>query len=435
MSRIHNASLAESLLARLEMFGTRLGLETTGTVLAAMGDPHLRFSTVLVAGTNGKGSVAALLSAIGSAAGYRTGLFTSPHLESVTERIRIDGQSIDEPRLGDLLQEINEHAHVLSDSPATYFESLFIAACRWFAEQEAELVILEVGLGGRLDATNVSDPVLSVVTEIALEHTKELGSTTTAIAREKAGVFRSGRPVVVGARDASAVAELRRATTEIGASWHWAPELARVIESVEEEDWSRRLRLRSGSGEYGVHLHLAGRHQERNLVTAIVAAELLARSGWDGIDRVAIEAGVATCRWPGRLERVVIPGTGLVVLDAAHNPSAAKALEGFLSRRLPGYCLLFGVLEDKEVAEMLPALAAGASSVILTRPSSSRGRAPDELKQWVPGTVQTVVVEDREDALSAALATSKPVVVSGSIYLVGEVRSSLRRRFGRPPRA
>jgi dihydrofolate synthase/folylpolyglutamate synthase len=417
------------------MFGTRLGLETTSIVLSALGDPHLRFSSVLVAGTNGKGSVAALLSAIGSAAGYKTGLFTSPHLESVTERIKIDGRSIEETRLGHLLQEVSEHSKAVSDSPATYFESLFIAACKWFAEQDVQLVILEVGLGGRLDATNVSDPVLAVVTEIALEHTNELGSTTAAIAREKAGVFRRGRPVVAGARDESAVTELERLAAEIGASWHWAPKSVEVVKSTEEEDWSRRLRLRSKSCEYDVHLCLAGRHQERNLLTAIVAAELLAKSGWDGIDQAAIETGVETCRWPGRLERVEIPGKGLVVLDAAHNPSAAQALASFLEKHLPRYCLLFGVLEDKDVAQMLPTLVAGAGSVILTRPASARGRAPEELQQWVRGKVEAVVVEDREEALSAALAASDPVVVSGSIYLVGEIRRSLRRRFGRPSQA
>jgi len=429
---MQNRSSAEKALSRLELFGTRLGLETASTVLAAMGDPHLCFSSVLVAGTNGKGSVAALLSAIGSAAGYRTGLFTSPHLESVSERIKIDGRSIDEGRLGDLLQEITDHSEAVSDAPATYFESLFIAASRWFAEQQAELVMLEVGLGGRLDATNVADPVLSVVTEIALEHRNELGDTTAAIAREKAGVFRTRRPVVIGALDASGVAELKRSAAETGALWHWVPELAKVVESVEEQDWSRRLRVRTGSCEYDLHLRLAGRHQEQNLLSAIVAAELLAESGWEGIDRAAVEAGVETCTWPGRLERVEIPGAGLVVLDAAHNPSAARALESFLEQHLPKYCLLFGVLEDKEVGEMLPTLSARASSVILTRPASSRSRDPHELERWATAAGEVVVVEDREEALSAALEGGAPVVVSGSIYLVGEVRRSLRRRFGRP---
>jgi len=294
------------------------------------------------------------------------------------------------------------------------------------------LVILEVGLGGRLDATNVADPVLSIVTEIALEHRNELGDTTAAIAREKAGVFRSGRPVVVGALDASGVAELKRSAAETGALWHWVPQLAKVVESIEEEDWSRRVSVRSGSCEYDLRLRLAGRHQEQNLLSALVAAELLAECGWVSIDRAAIEAGVGACTWPGRLERVEIPGAGLVVLDAAHNPSASRALESFLGQHLPKYCLLFGVLEDKEVGEMLPVLSASASSVILTRPASGRSRDPYELERWAVGGGEVVVIEDPEEALSAALAGAEPVVVSGSIYLVGEVRRSLRRRFGQP---
>jgi dihydrofolate synthase/folylpolyglutamate synthase len=193
--------------------------------------------------------------------------------------------------------------------------------------------------------------------------------------------------------------------------------------------------LCSRSGEYELHLLLPGQHQEQNLLTAVIAAETLAESGWHQIDEEAVEAGVARCTWPGRLERVEIPGAQLVVLDSAHNPNAAQALARFLDQHLQSYCLLFGVLEDKDAGEMLPPLLAGASSAVLTRPRSSRGRSARDLMRWVSDSTELTVVDDPDQALSVALAKAEPVVVCGCIYLVGEVRQSLRRRFGTPPPA
>ena len=426
-------SSAARVLSRLEIFGMKLGLETTRAVLAEMGDPQKRFSSVLVAGTNGKGSVAALLASIATAAEYKTGLFTSPHLESVGERIKIDGRSMDEERLGDLLQEISETAETVNGSPATYFESLFIAACLWFADQEVDLVIFEVGLGGRLDATNVSEPVVSVITEIALEHQEQLGSTVESIAREKAGIMRPLRPVVVGAREESGLEQLRRSAHEVGALLYWTPERAEIEDVTEEADWSQRLRIRTPLEAYETRLRLPGQHQQRNLLAAVVAAEVLADSGWIRIDKRAIEAGVASCTWPGRIERIEVPGHELILLDAAHNPSAASALATFLEERLPSYCLLFGVLGDKDVKGMLEPLLSGATSVILTRPNSARARDPEELRDLLPATLRAEVVDDPQLALDAALATGRPVVACGSIYLIGEVRRLLRQRFGAPP--
>ena len=426
---------AERILSRLEVFGTRLGLQTTRSVLRMMGDPQQRFASVLVAGTNGKGSVAALLAAIGSAAGYRTGIFTSPHLETVAERIKIGGQPIDEPVLAELLEAVCETARRVTGSPATYFESVFVAACRWFAEQQVDLAILEVGLGGRLDATNVAEPELSVITEIGLEHRQQLGDTIEAIAREKAGIMRPRRPVVVGAQGKAAVAELQRLAKESGALWKWAAQYGQATAGQEASDWSREMSVETGVDSYRMRLALPGRHQEQNLVTAIVAAEELAAGGWERIDRRAIESGVAACRWPGRLERVDVDGMAPIVLDAAHNPSAARALADFLSLRLNDYCLLFGVLDDKEVEAMLPPLLEKAHTVVLTRPRSSRGRDPLEVASRVDLPASLEVVDDPQEALGVAFETGLPVVVCGSIYLVGEVRLALRSRFGTPPPA
>lgn len=420
-------SAADRVLSELEIFGTRLGLETTRAVLSAVGDPQRRFAAVLVAGTNGKGSVATLLSSIGSAAGYRTGVFTSPHLETVTERIRLDGRSIAEDRLGELLVAVCETAVAVTGAPATYFESLFIAACQWFAEMDAELVIFEVGLGGRLDATNVTDPELSVITEIGLEHREQLGDTVEAIAREKAGIMRPGRPVVVGALDQVAVSELERSARSVDADWIWAPGIIEIASKTEHRDWSKHVVIESLTERYETRFWLAGDHQEQNLSTAIAAAEELRRRGWQRIDRQSVEEGVAACRWPGRLERIELADAPLFVLDAAHNPDAAKALAAFLEHRLHGYCLLFGVLGDKDVGQILPPLTRGAGRVVLTRPRSSRGRDPHSLADLVDSAVEVIVEVDPVAALERVLAGDLAVVVCGSIYLVGEVRSRLRR--------
>jgi dihydrofolate synthase/folylpolyglutamate synthase len=421
----------EEVLSQLEILGTRLGLETSRRLLTVMGSPHLRLSVVLVAGTNGKGSVAALLASMASAAGYRTGLFTSPHLESVTERLKIDGRSIDREELGSFLDEITRRSLLEVGAPATYFEALFIAACRWFAAEQIDLVILEVGLGGRLDATNVTEPVLSVITEIDLEHRAQLGETIAEIAREKAGILRPHRPVVVGARNREALDSLRAAAREVGAEWVQATERIEVVDRAESSDWSRRLRLHSTEAMYDARLRLAGRHQEENLVTAVAAAEHLRRLGWSRLDRSAIERGITACVWPGRLERIDLPQGRKVVLDAAHNPHAARQLSRFLAQRLPGYSLVFGVLDDKDAGEMLPPLSALAQSVILTRPDSTRSRDPHELVQW-SDCPDTTVVESPKKALGRALKTGLPVVVCGSIYLIGEARGQLRRTFGLP---
>ncbi|MDH3255205.1 MAG: bifunctional folylpolyglutamate synthase/dihydrofolate synthase [Acidobacteriota bacterium] len=423
---------AEVMLSKLELFGMRLGLETTRKLLLECGDPQSRFATVLVGGTNGKGSVAAMLAATCSAAGYRTGLFTSPHLEVVTERLRVDGEPIGMDRLGVHLKTIVDLSKTMTGSPATYFESLFVSACLWFAQQECEVAVLEVGLGGRLDATNACEPAVSVITQIALEHQIHLGNSLASIAREKAGIMRHGRPVVVGERGSEARHDLEEQARRIGADWHWAPEEARILDRLDDSEWSRRLRLSSGWGDLVLRFELPGRHQESNLVTAVAAAEVLSRQGWGAIDASAFVSGVEKCRWPGRLERVELPnGAGLVVLDAAHNPSAARALAEFVRARMPEYVLLFGVLEDKEVAEMLPSLAAGASAVVLTRPTSSRGRSPEELEHLVPRDL-AISAAAPGAALTRALEHRKPVLVCGSIYLVGEVRGELRRRFEVP---
>ncbi|MFL5077625.1 MAG: bifunctional folylpolyglutamate synthase/dihydrofolate synthase [Microvirga sp.] len=385
-------------------------------LLAALGDPQLQYRTVLVAGSNGKGSTSALLAAMASAAGLRTGLYTSPHLESVEERLRIDGRAIDPGDLAGLLERIVETA----GTQPTYFEAVTAAAFLWFAERRVDLAVIEVGMGGRLDATNVCEPELSLITSISLEHREHLGDTLAAIAREKAGTFRRGRPALVWLEDPEPSGAVRSVAAELGTDLRFANELVTIRID------GQRIQLATPRGEHDLEIRLPGAHQAKNLALAVLAAEEL------GFSREAIAEGARSCRWPGRLERIELPGDRLVLLDAAHNPEGAAALAGFLDH-LPGPVdLLFGALADKDATDMLLPLAQRARKVVLTTPASDRARAPEELAALLPEREGVEVVPDLGQALDRALQPGARLMVCGSIYLIGEVRKRLRERFGVP---
>lgn len=428
---------AADLLAGLERFGMRLGLEHVRQLLADLGDPHRRVPAVLVAGSNGKGSTAALLAAILGAAGRRTGLYTSPHLEAVEERIVVDGKAVDGNELGRRLAVVVGAAEARSGAAPTYFEALTVAAFLHFADLEVDAAAVEVGLGGRLDATNVVDPLVSVVTGISVEHRRQLGSDPATIAREKAGVFRRGRPALWGgggggAADPAVEAAVASAAKRAGCMLE---AVAETVSVARRGTGGSRLRLGTPEADYDLELPLAGRHQVGNLALAVRAAEhLAARQGWS-LEPAAVSRGVAACRWPGRLEEVEVPTGGRLLLDAAHNPGGVRSLVAELTARAErGYALLFGVLDDKEAEEMLPAVAAAAGAVVLTRPRGPRGRDPETLLPWLPAGTVATVADDPLEALDRALAAgSELTVVCGSIYLVGEVRTELRRRWGYPP--
>ena len=427
-----SAPRSEALLRPLELFGVRLGLERVRHLLAALGSPHLAVPAVLVAGTNGKGSTAALLAAMCRAAGYRTGLYTSPHLEAVTERLAVDGRAIDDGALAGHLEEIL--ARTDSDGPPTYFEALTVAAFRHFLTAGVEIAVLEVGLGGRLDATNVAEPVLSLITSIARDHAEHLGAGLAAVAGEKAGILRRGAPAIAWTEDGEVEAVLRDRAREVGSELICAPQRVRMVPSAGGGGVPQRVSLRTGGDRvYDLELHLAGRHQLRNLAVAVLAAEVLAGRGWHRLDAAAIAGGARSCRWPGRLEAVDLPDGRRVILDGAHNPAAVAAVADFVRRLPEPPDLLFGAMGDKAVGEMLPALAAVTGRVVLTRPSGRRAADPRELRPLVAG--RPVVIEpDPGRALDEALAGCEHgLLVCGSIYLVGEVRGILRRRFGVPP--
>jgi dihydrofolate synthase/folylpolyglutamate synthase len=376
-----------------------------------------------VGGSNGKGSTSALLAAMATAAGIRTGHYTSPHLERVEERLQIDGRPIDSERLGRLLAEIVDAAESSTGAPPTYFEALTVAAFRWFAEEELDLAVVEVGLGGRLDATNLAEPILSLVTSISLEHREFLGDTLAAIAREKAGIFRPDRPTLAWVEDPEPRAALREVAAERGTDLRFAQDLVR-IESAALEGWTgQRVRLTTPRGKHDLRMALLGAHQQRNLGLAVLAAETLASGDFPQLDAQAIAAGAAACRWPGRLEVIDLPEGRRLLLDAAHNSESAAALADFLGDLKAPVDLLFGVLTDKDAAEMLGALAPHARRLILTTPPSPRAQDPTNLLPYLKGREGVEVEPDPLLALDRLLAgDGETLVVCGSIYLIGEVR-------------
>ena len=397
-------------------------------LLASLGDPQLRYPTVLIAGSNGKGSTSALLAGMATAAGYRIGFYTSPHLETVEERLRIDGQPIPTERLGDLLAHLIPAAERETGTPPTYFEALTVAAFLWFAEEKIDLGVIEVGLGGRLDATNLCDPILSLVTSISLEHQEFLGDTLAAIAKEKAGIFRPGRPALAWIEDPEPADALREVAVNRRTELRFVPDLVR-IESAETEPWTgQRVRLKTPVRSYDLQINLLGDHQRKNLALAVLAAEILETKDFPRLDAAAITAGAAACRWPGRLEIFDLPGSRHLILDAAHNAEGAAALGAFLATLGQPVDLLFGVLADKAVAEMVGLLAPHARNVILTTPPNPRAKDPAEVAALLGDRPGVIVEPEPERALERLLDLGgEVVVVCGSIYLIGELRTTVFR--------
>ncbi|MDX1631408.1 MAG: Mur ligase family protein [Thermoanaerobaculia bacterium] len=400
-------------------------------LLRSLGDPHRVTPIVLIGGTNGKGTVAALLAGILAAAGYRCGLYTSPHLEEVRERIRIDGESVSDQELEDALREILRSTTLRP----THFEALTAAAHLIFSRSSLDLAVLEVGLGGRLDATNVSDPLLSIVTSVSPDHVRILGSTLGEIAGEKAGIFRTGVPALADGTDPEVRRALRRKAADRGVPLELvelpdAPEPARE-ESGNPTGERREMRqLLGGPGS-----DLSDRFHPMNLALAIRSAEVLAEIGWSRVDASAVAIGLTSTRWPGRLESVRISDVDLL-LDCAHNRDAARRLAGWIRGRQPAPLgLLFGTVSDKAVSDMLRPLLPLTDRLYLTRPlGTPRALPPGAVRETVSSLDFDGVVAEGElpEILDRALVRESSLVVAGSLRLVGPVRVLLRSRFGRP---
>jgi len=424
-------------------------------LLAALGHPEKRFPAVLIAGTNGKGSTAATLAAILEASGLKTGLYTSPHLVRINERIRLNGHAIgddDFAMLHDVVDRTAERLVAEGDLPwhPSFFEMLTAMAFEYFANSRPDMVVLEVGMGGRLDATNVVEPRLSIITDVSLDHQKYLGETIAEIAREKAGIIRQGGVVVTLPQLAEANDVIGNAILDAGARAVNAvpyvppisPGSASSLSATEKPTGIRnRYPLEVMGRRIMVESPLVGRHQLRNLALAIAAAEELHKQGMAQITPETIAQGIRQTRWPGRFQ--VIPAEGgnpEYVLDVAHNPAGAWALRSTLSAYDDSetgreITMIFGAMRDKAIREIGEILFPIASRVILTSANNPRAATAEEIREAAARVAAGTDLQEAED-VAAALAKAKKlagsnalVVITGSIYIVGEAMRILGIRI------
>jgi dihydrofolate synthase / folylpolyglutamate synthase len=415
-------------------------------LLEAMSHPERTFPSVLIAGTNGKGSTAATLASILHASGLKTGLYTSPHLVRMNERIRINGVEISDDDFARLHGAVDRVADVLiwrTDLPwhPSFFEMMTAIAFAHFAREHVYIAVLEVGMGGRLDATNVVEPLVSVIADISLDHQKFLGNTVTEIAREKAGIIRPGGVVVTLPQQPEANDVVGNVILDLDAKGvsavQYVPPVSpassgyRVPSTEGKSSPLYRYPLQVMGKQILVETPLVGRHQWRNVALAIAAAEELSKKDFPSITADSIERGIRETRWPGRfqvLKREAWPET---VLDVAHNPAGAWALRSALSERYEDRPLtfVFGAMRDKAISEMAEILFPLAERVIATRPENPRSASPEEIQQAASRTgTEIELVAEPAAALARArteAGTQGIVVVTGSIYLVGEAMGVL----------
>jgi dihydrofolate synthase / folylpolyglutamate synthase len=407
-------------LHALARSGTKFGLERIERVLARLEHPERGRTAVHIAGSNGKGSTAAFLARILAEGGTKVGLFTSPHLVSLRERIRFlhrDQDELVEPaELVDAVNRVEAASHGLED--VSFFEAVAAAALVAMRARGVEVAVVEAGLGARLDATRLVDADVAVLTDLSLEHTAILGETIEEIAAEEGAVVRPGRPLVMADGPAAAMAVVDRMAKEARADVSRLGRDFFVSGTWKQADFRLQHEMRVGP----IRLALAGPHQLRNAALAATTARMLGGTEAD------IATGLASARWPGRMESRLEGGVR-IVLDGAQNPHAAVALASALAEDRAfdrGAHVVFGVLADKDARAMLRSIAPFAASWIFTRPSSERARAPRDLLAWMPeGRVEELPARALAEAQKAAAADGRPLLVCGSLYLVGDVKTAL----------
>jgi dihydrofolate synthase / folylpolyglutamate synthase len=435
---------------RLGRFGIKPGLERVLTLLEMLGNPQQKIRFVHIGGTNGKGSTAAMLASMLRTAGYSIGLYTSPYLLSFTNRMAVNGSDIDHRDLVELVDRVRPLVESIGKDPElgdmTEFEVVTVLALTFFAEQEVDLVILEVGLGGRLDATNVVTPLLSIITNISLEHTEILGSTIEAIATEKAGIIKRERPLLTAAEDERTLSVFEARCTELEAPLiriYSAPKDAGDLPSATPAAVLQKITATGQSFSYkgfslqldDLFIPLRGAYQLNNAATALAAVEMLAKSGFIVSDN-ALRDGLVKTEWPGRLE--LLRREPLLIMDGAHNPAAmeklAEAMPIYFSyRRL---ILVIGMLADKDTAAMLGSIMPLADSVIFTKPLLPRAADPDDIARFAVDHFcmqnNYLVVHDHGEALDRALDMAGPedaVLVTGSLYTVSDIRAYWKKHY------
>lgn len=422
-------------LFNLQKFGIKFGLDNISRLMSALGDPHKSFFSVHVAGTNGKGSTSAIIASVLKSAGFRVGLFTSPHLISFTERIRIDGAMITESDVVNLAGEIREIVSGLEDFSPTFFEVVTALAMLYFKRKKIDIAVIEVGMGGRLDATNIILPEVSVITGISHDHKDFLGDTLNEIAREKAGIIKERIPVVMSSQTSEVMEIIKEKTVESNAELF---SYGKDFSSALNEETISGIRFDYYEGGAPVirdlFLPLTGEHQMQNASIAIKAAMILLMQRGNNISSNTIHQfirdGLNNVKWPGRLE--LIHEDPPVVIDGAHNPAAAVALSAALKKvflkKYKTIILILGIMADKDLNGTMGPLLPLASEIIFTSPAYSRAAAPEQLAH-VAGSLgfnNFRIEPSVKDALDRAMKQRDSLIlVTGSFYTIGEAKEAL----------
>lgn len=416
-------------LYRRRAAGIKLGLETTQSLLKRLGNPEKSFTAIHVAGTNGKGSVCAMLHAMLTAAGHRAALYTSPHLVRFNERLRVGDETIGDEELRELLLEVDGHAELVAQEPEqrqpTFFEFTTAAAFTWFQRQGVEIAVLETGLGGRLDSTNVVSPLISVITSIDRDHVGFLGEDLTSIAREKAGIIKPDCDVVCGPMPEEALLEIVRVAARRRSPVVMVEESVSV-RRTRHDLAGQTLKIETESCSYPpIKLPLLGPHQVENVAVAVAAAELADAIGRHPIPEEAVKEGLQQVQWSGRAQ--VVGSEPLVLLDAAHNPAGARALGKVLDDVAPNVpCgLVAGFSREKDVSGFFSELAGRFGACWVVPLPTEVGMSVEEVAQYARTAGFTPTIADRAEGIEAAQTWAREhdgmVCIAGSVYLAGDV--------------
>ena len=410
----------------LQKFGIKFGLNCTENLLARVGNPHRKLRCIHIAGTNGKGSTAAILSRILLKHGVRTGLYTSPHLVRFTERFRINDEEVSAERILRVFEKIR--ATLDESQPPTFFEMVTAMALLYFAEEEVDLAIIETGMGGRLDATNVITPEVCLITNVGFDHQEYLGATLSSIAREKAGIIKQSVPVVTGALQPVAQGIVKTSCMNKSAPLYRFKSDFRVRRNTNGAFQYKGMRLNLPS----LRLNLMGHHQLANAAVALAGLEVLAQKHLVQLQPDLIREAMLEVRWPARLE--VLDTNPMVLLDGAHNPQGAESLRDALKGNFSykNLHLVIGIMADKDIPGILRRLLPLAETAIFTRPEHVRAANPDELRKMARPYIQKCyVIDDPASAIQEARQLAGPddlICITGSLYFAGEVK----QLFGEP---
>lgn len=421
-------------LYNLKIYGMSLGLERIEYLLKVLGSPHKELKAIHVAGTNGKGSVCAFLSSILHSAGYKVGLFTSPHLISFEERIQVNGKKISKDKVCSLVEKIKPIAESMSESGKfehpTFFEIVTAMAFKHFSEEEVDYAVMEVGLGGRLDATNVLTPMVSVITTIALDHTHVLGTALEEVAREKVGIVKLGIPVVIGIEDDEIIALIKKTCEEKECDVYSSKEHGTYTLREANLDHQIFDMEVMGKAYKNLKIHLLGEHQIKNALIAAITLEVL-KTKDISIKETNLRKGFESTIWSCRLE--IIQEKPMIILDCAHNPAGMITLRSALQGLFKGkkLTLIIGIMRDKDIPGIIKEIANVADNIIITKPKFERASEPDIIEGEAKKYCNNVLIKPKvEDAVQYAIknvSMNDIICITGSIFNVGEAMTVLGR--------